>query len=98
MSDTKYEALFEDEGNIFGGSPESKYIDVIFNANRSVCENELARQIKRQAVMEMILEEKLGTDYFDQIDKLMWNDTPELMTKVKTLYIECMGNVLTQAE
>ncbi|MEJ2415154.1 MAG: DUF2018 family protein [Sulfurimonas sp.] len=32
----KYEALFEDEDNIFGGSPKSKFMDVVFTANNDV--------------------------------------------------------------
>jgi hypothetical protein len=33
---SKYSALFEDEDDVFLGSPTSKLMDIIFNANNDV--------------------------------------------------------------
>ena len=37
---SKFEALFEDEDNIFGGTPESKYHDIASQANDEIVKNE----------------------------------------------------------
>jgi len=47
--------IFEDEDDIFMGSPKSKFLDVVFNANRGVAEFELERIMERMAILEMML-------------------------------------------
>ena len=59
---SKYSALFEDEDDIFSGSPKSRLMDVIFNANNDIVRNELAFFIERVATLEILLEEHIGED------------------------------------
>ena len=90
--------IFEDEDDIFMGSPRSKFLDIVFNANRGLVDAELERIIERMAVLELmlnvddveVLEKKIAQYAFENMDVVQ--------TKVKSLYIESMGNVLTQSE
>jgi hypothetical protein len=94
-----YDALLEDEDNIFGGSVRSKYHDILQNASSELVVQELDRQIKRMAVMEELLEEHLGHEYNEHIIKLERAfEHPSVETRIKSLYIECMGNIVTQNE
>lgn len=95
-----FEALFEDEDNIFGGSPRSKYMDIIFNANPSVVEVELEEQLRKLAAMEILLEEKMGEDYnvAEEVKRFIWNNADILDEKIKSLYIEHTGNILSKNE
>lgn len=89
--------LFEDEDDIFTGSPRSKFLDIVFNANRGLVEAELERLVERLAILELmqsedqeLLEKKL-LDY-------RFKNQDEVDTKMKSLFIESMGNILTQNE
>ncbi|MEJ2469386.1 MAG: DUF2018 family protein, partial [Campylobacterales bacterium] len=94
-----YEALFEDEGDIFGGSPRSKFMDVIFNANRSVAEGELQNLIERLAAMEKLLSETMDDETLERrIKQLQFEEADAVNEIAKELYIESMGNVLSQSE
>ncbi len=93
-----YDALFEDEDDIFGGTPKSKFIDIIYNASRVLTEIELERLIMRQAVLEMMVEEKFGEDFDNIIKERLFSDGANIEAKAKSLYIESVGNVLSQNE
>ena len=94
-----YEALFEDEGDIFGGSPRSKFMDVVFNANRSVAENELQKLVERLAIMEMLLNETTDDETLERrIKQTLFEKADEVNALSKELYIEFMGSILSQSE
>ncbi len=96
---SNYAALFEDEEDIFGGSPKSKFMDVIFNANNDVVRQELAKFIEKAATMEMMLEEKLGTDDVNAaVTQYYFSHQDECDNKTKSLYVEIMGEILSQSE
>ncbi|MEA1893178.1 MAG: DUF2018 family protein [Campylobacterota bacterium] len=94
----KYSALFEDEDDLFLGSPISKLMDIIFNANNDVVRFDLENFIKRRAALEMVLEEKLGEDYGKEIDIFMMENRDEVETKTKSLSIELMGEIVSKSE
>lgn len=94
-----YSALFEDEDDIFGGSPRSKFMDVVFNANNDIVKQELENFIEKVATMELMLEEKLGEDDLDDaIKRYKMSHLDEVNTKTKSIYIELMGDILSQSE
>ncbi len=99
MSDnTKYAALFEDDDDIFLGSPKSKFLDIVFNANNNLVKNELSAIINRMAALEIMLDEKVGGDWERELATNNYMRTSEVDEKAKSLYIEFTGNILTQAE
>ncbi len=93
-----YEALFEDEDDIFGGSPKSKFMDVVFNANNDIVREELANFIEKAAMMELMLEEYVGEDIERAIQQYSTKHQEACDTKTKSLYVELMGAVLSQSE
>jgi len=95
---SKYSALFEDEDDMFLGSPESKFMDVIFNANSDIVRQELEVFVEKVAAMEMMLEEHVGSDVHDVVKNYKFAHFDETREKAKSLYIEIMGNILSQSE
>jgi len=94
-----YSALFEDEEDIFGGSPRSKFMDVVFNANNDIVRQELEIFIEKAATMELMLEEQLDTEDIDSaISQYKMNHLDEVNTKTKSIFIEIMGSILSQSE
>ncbi|MFA6628363.1 MAG: DUF2018 family protein [Sulfuricurvum sp.] len=91
--------LFEDEDDIFQGSPKSKFLDIVYNANRDLVQNELERLMTRMAAMELMLQEAHGEDAIERILQMMqFERADEIDMMAKNLYIISVGNVLTQNE
>jgi hypothetical protein len=90
--------LFEDEDDIFMGSPKSKLMDVIFNANNDVVRYELEKFIDRTAAMELLIANKLGEDLDKELKNFMRSNGDEVDNYAKNLYIELMGAILSQSE
>lgn len=95
---SKYAALFEDEDDMFAGSPESKLMDVIFHANNDIVRQELAIFMKKAATMELMLEKYVGEDISTAVQTYDANNFGQADEKVKSLYIEVMGSILSQSE
>ena len=93
-----YAALFEDEEDIFGGSPRSKFMDVVFNANNDIVRQELEKFIEKVAAMELMLEEYVGEDIDAAVSRYANEHLDEVDTKAKSIYVELMGAVLSQSE
>jgi hypothetical protein len=93
-----YEALFEDEDDIFGGTPKSKFMDVVFNANNDVVRQELEKFFEKAAIMEAMLEEQHGENLDREISKYYFEHQDECDARIKSLYIEVMGDILSQSE
>ena len=97
---SKYSALFEDEDDIFLGSPKSKFFDVVFNANNDVSRYELEDMIFRMATMELLLEERLGSlqEIENIIKEYKYSKTDEIEAHAKNTYIYYMGAILSKSE
>ncbi|QOY51092.1 DUF2018 family protein [Candidatus Sulfurimonas baltica] len=94
----KYSALFEDEDDVFLGSPESKLMDIVFTANNDVVRFDLANFIKKRAAMELVLNEHFGDDFDDKVKMLMVTNRDEVESKMKSLCIELMGEIVSKSE
>ena len=90
--------IFEDEDDIFMGSPESKLMDIMFNANNDVVRFDLTNFIRRRAAMELALNEHFGDEFDRKIDILMVENRDEVETKMKSLCIELMGEIVSKSE
>ncbi len=93
-----YAALFEDEDDIFGGSPKSKFMDVVFNANNDIVRAELEKMIEKMATMEAMLEEQYGENLDRAIEQYKFEHQDECNNILKSIYIEVMGTILSQSE
>ena len=95
---SKYSALFEDEDDVFLGSPVSKLMDIIFSANNDVVRFDLEKFIRQRAAMELLLEDSAGDDYFEKIKMLEIERADEINTKMKSLAIELTGEIVSKSE
>ena len=94
----KYSALFEDEDDVFLGTPASKLMDIIFSANNDVVRFDLENFIKQHAVMEILLEEHLGEDFHEKMQRYIVENRDEVETKTKSLCIELTGEIVSKSE
>jgi len=96
----KYSALFEDEDDIFLGSPKSKFFDVVFNANNDVACFELEEMVNRMATLELLLEEKMGSlDAIEEkVQEYKYNRVEDIEKHAKNTYIVYMGAILSKSE
>ncbi|MEA2050270.1 MAG: DUF2018 family protein [Campylobacterota bacterium] len=95
-----YEALFEDEDNIFGGSPKSKYHDIANQANNEIVEDEMEKILEKYAYMEMMLSKDKPFDYdiFKDLEMFKLENSIELEQKKKSLYIEFTGDIVCRLD
>ncbi len=92
--------MWLEDDDIFGGKPEDKFFDVLYNANRNLVQNELINAVSKSVAMELLLEEILGDDKDIEgiISNYIVNNTDKVNTRINDLYIEMMGNILSQNE
>ena len=94
-----YEALFEDEDNIFGGTPESKYHDIASQANDEIVKDEFNKIVEKFAVMEELLTKEFGNEEFDKIMKsYAFENSTYIEEKKKSLFIEFTGNIVMRLD
>lgn len=94
--------MFLEDDDLFGGTPEKKYFDIMFNANRNLVEHYMKTNLEKLAVMEKFLEKHLDLAPDEDIDlhirRHVANNQEEVDALVTNLYIVDMGNILTQNE
>jgi len=96
---SKYEALFEDEDNIFGGTPESKYHDIATQANDEIVKDEFDKIVQKFAIMEKLLRDKYDSDELDRmIAGYGFENMHEVENMKKGLYIEFTGNIVMRLD
>ena len=84
-------------GGTFGGNPKDQYFAISRTANQNIVEQELDNMLRRFAVAEKLLEEKGLAEEHEQLLSAMVIDK-ELDLRTGSLYIELMGNIVTQCE
>ena len=97
---SKYSALFEDEDDVFLGTPKSKFLDSVYNANQDQAMNELEIIIERMAAMEILMEEKFGSieAVEHEIKQTLIMRPEEIIAQAKNAYIVHTGSILSQSE
>jgi len=94
-----YEALFEDEDNIFGGTPESKYHDIAAQSSDEVVKDEFNKITEKFAIMEALLIQHHGEDVLeDLIKQYGFENSMDIETKKKSLFIEWTGNIVMRLD
>ncbi len=90
---------FEDD-DILGGTPKSRFLDIVFHANRNVVESELENIMEWMAALELLIEQKCGLDVEKEVQQILYDEEKkrELEQKLNSLYIEYMGKILSQSE
>lgn len=91
----KFDALFEDEDDIFGGSPKSKYWDISNQMSKDLMEDEFDDLVMRLAVMEKMLMKIHDEEMLDKIVKnYYYENTDEIEVVKKSIYMELAGKLI----
>jgi hypothetical protein len=91
----KFDALFEDEDDIFGGSPKSKYWDISNQISKDLMQAEFDDVIMRMAVMEKMLMKIHDEEMLDQIIKNHYfENMDEIEVLKKSMYMELAGKLI----
>ena len=95
----RFEALFEDEDNIFGGTPASKYHDIANQASSEVVKDEFDRVVEKFAAMEKMLQEVYPDEDLDRkIQNHIFENSSYIENQKKSLYIEFTGNIVMRLD
>ena len=96
---SKYEALFEDEDNIFGGSPQSKFWDIINQASDELVKDQIDKFFEQYTAMEMLLTEQHGEDGLKKlISDFSFENSTDLQYMKKSTYVELTGEVVCRLD
>jgi phage host-nuclease inhibitor protein Gam len=96
---SKYDALFEDEENIFGGTPKSKYWDIALQASDDLVKDEFDKVIQKFAAMEALLRESYSDDELQKkIEQYCFENSMEIEEHKKSLYIEFTGEIVCRLD
>lgn len=90
-----YDALFEDEDDIFGGTPESKYWDIVKQVSPDIARHEFDTIIAKMAAMEMMLMEQHDEETLDKvIERYIFANESMIENRKKNLYMEYAGRLI----
>jgi len=90
-----YDALFEDEDDIFGGTPESKYWDIVKQVSPDIARHEFDMMIAKMAAMEQMLIEQHDEESLNKIiERYIFSNESTIENRKKSLYMEYAGNLI----
>jgi len=90
--------LFDDD-DYMATTPKDNFMSVIKTANQNIVANELEKMFARLALAEKILEENgLEDNYEKQIKSFAVAEPAEYDARVNSLFLEAVGNIVTQCE
>ncbi len=88
--------IFDDD-DFMMTTPKANYFSIAKTANQNIVEMELEKMMQRLAIAEKMLEERDLEDEHDKLLKSMVIDQ-ELEDRTNSLFIELVGNIVTQCE
>ena len=96
---SKYDALFEDEEDIFGGTPKSKFWDIATQASDEIVKDEFDKIIEKFAAMEAILRETHDDEELERkIQQYCFENSHDIENHKKSLYIEFTGEIVCRLD
>lgn len=93
----KYEALFEDEDDIFGGTPSSKFWDIANQSSSDLVKDVFDGIFEKMAVMEYFLEQN-GIDIDNKIKSFVLEHNEYVQMKKKSFYVEYTGEIVCRLD
>jgi hypothetical protein len=88
--------IFDDD-DAFVGTPKSNYFSVAKTANQNIVEMELEKMLRRLAVAERVLEQN-GLEETYEKEILSTVIDKDIDDRLNSLFIELVGNIVTQCE
>ena len=90
--------LFDDDDYMMT-TPKENFFQILRTANQNIVEKELERLVERLAIAEKILEEKgFEEEYERRVRTEVVTDPEDLENRKNSLFIETVGNIVTQCE
>ncbi len=91
--------LFRDDDDFLTSTPKENFLSIIKNANENIVMQELEKMFARLALAEKILEEhNLEQEYEKRVPGFPFEDSKDYENRLNSLFIETVGNILTQSE
>jgi hypothetical protein len=91
--------LYEDEDDLFMGSPRSKFFDIIFGVgNRDLAKHKLENIVQMVAILELMLPKDKQENLEEKIKIYLYENKDLIEEKKKSLFIEYMGDILMQTD
>ena len=91
----KFDALFEDEDDIFAGTPQSKYWDIQKQLSEDLIKDEFDVLIGRIASLEALLAETHDIENLDRmISTYKYENFSKLEELKKSVYMELAGQLI----
>lgn len=92
---SRFEALFEDEDDIFSGSPQSKYWDIAKQVSEDLYQYDFDEIMTKIAVMEKMLMQQYNEDDLNRIvESYALMNQEEIELHKKSLYMEYAGRLI----
>jgi len=88
--------LFDDD-DFMSTTPKDNYFSIAKTANQNIVEMEIEKLFRRFAVAEKMLEERGLDEKHEQLIKTLVIDQ-DIDARVDSLFIELVGNIVTQCE
>jgi len=88
--------LFDDD-DFMSTTPKDNYFSIAKTANQNIVEMEIEKLFRRFAVAEKMLEERGLDEEHEQLIKTLVIDQ-DIDARVDSLFIELVGNIVTQCE
>jgi hypothetical protein len=88
--------IFDDD-DFMMTTPKDNYFSIAKTANENIAQMELEKMLQRLAVAEKILEERGLEEEHENLLRSMVVDK-ELEDRTNSLFIELVGNIVTQCE
>jgi len=91
----KFDALFEDEEDIFAGTPQSRYWDISGQLSEDLVKDEFDGIVERLAVMEAMLSKTHDYDDLDRtVKSYALSNMEEIEELKKSVYMELAGQLI----
>jgi len=96
---SKYDALFEDEENVFGGTPKSKFWDITNQASDDLVKDQFDAFVQKYTIMENILCEMHGEDGLEKIlSQYALENSMQLQEDKKSTYLAWTGEIVCRLD
>ena len=91
----KFDALFEDEDDIFAGTPQSRYWDIQSQLSEDLIKDEFDVLVQRVAILEQLLSEHHDFEILDKmISSYSYTNFSKVEEMKKSVYMELAGKLI----
>jgi hypothetical protein len=91
----KFDALFEDEDGLFGGTPRSKYWDIFNQVSTDLAQEEFDITLAKMAAMERMLMEQIHEEELNRrVEQYILENGMAVDQQKESLYMELAGRLI----